>query len=127
MMAYKAKQMVGWVFAGVVFGAVAPWVALAAAGGGHGTYIPAVILFPFTMLLASVVGVISTPLIALALLQYPAYGLLIATRENARRTMVGIASAHIAVVMAALFANLRSGVFIQSVYSTVTDLARLRG
>ena len=80
--------------------------AVTAAGGGHGTYIPATILFPYTMLLASADKLISNPLIALALLQFPTYGLLIATRENTKGVMFGLTGVHIFAVMAALFVNL---------------------
>src|SRR5262245_44329341 len=47
------------------------------AGAGHGTYVPAKTLFPYTMLLTMVDGRISSRLIALALAQFPFYGLII--------------------------------------------------
>lgn len=58
-------------------GLVLAIVATVCAGAGHGTYVPAKICFPYTMLLTMVDGRISNRLIALALIQFPVYGLLI--------------------------------------------------
>jgi hypothetical protein len=52
--------------------------ALASAGAGHGHYLWAKILFPFTMLSARVFGSITNPFIALAIVQFPLYGLILA-------------------------------------------------
>ena len=57
-----------------VFGLVALVVSGIAAVGGHGSYLPANLLFPFSMLLAGPTGSISGRAIALALAQYPLYG-----------------------------------------------------
>lgn len=47
---------------------------VASAGAGHGDYRLAKLLFPFTMLSTSFLGSITGPFVALALVQYPAYG-----------------------------------------------------
>jgi hypothetical protein len=60
---------------GVALGAASIVIAVAYAGGGHGTYAPAKILFPYTMCLAmAIAGSITPPLMALALLEFPLYG-----------------------------------------------------
>jgi hypothetical protein len=57
-----------------VFGLVAFVVSTIAAAGGYGSYLPASLLFPFSMLLAGSTGSISERAVALALAQYPLYG-----------------------------------------------------
>jgi hypothetical protein len=51
--------------------------AIASAGAGHGSYLLAKILFPFTMLSTLVFGSIVVPAIALAVLQFPFYGFIL--------------------------------------------------
>ena len=47
-------------------------------GAGHGSYVFAKLLFPFTMALTPAFGdIIVAPLIVLAVVQYPIYGLLL--------------------------------------------------
>ena len=63
-------------------------LAVFAAGGGHGTYLPAKILFPFAML-ATVFGRSVTLFYAvLALLQFPIYGLLLGAAFRSRRFLL---------------------------------------
>ena len=57
---------------------VAGLVVLFAAGGGHGTYLPAKLLFPYTMLMTLPNGFMTAPAIGLALTQFLAYGALYA-------------------------------------------------
>jgi len=47
---------------------------IAAAGAGHGTYLPAHLLFPFAMIAASAHQTISAGEVVLAGLQFPLYG-----------------------------------------------------
>ena len=68
-------------------------VAVESGGGGHGDYLLAKLLFPYTMLLAGLVGTITYPLIALALVQFPLYGLA-AGSFNARRTAICLLVLH---------------------------------
>ena len=48
---------------------------IASGGVGHGDYVLARILFPFTMLSAVAFDTIAAPSIALALVQFPLYGI----------------------------------------------------
>lgn len=52
--------------------------AVASAGTGHGHYLWAKILFPFSLLSARVFGSITNPFIALAIVQFPLFGLILA-------------------------------------------------
>lgn len=47
------------------------------AGGGHGDYLITKLLFPWTMLPAVFLGSMTVPFITLAIIQYPAYGLIL--------------------------------------------------
>jgi hypothetical protein len=47
---------------------------LGSAGGGHGDYRLAMMLFPYTMLSALIFDSITVPFIALAIIQFPLYG-----------------------------------------------------
>jgi hypothetical protein len=72
---------------GLLVGMWALALAVASAGAGHGNYGFARLLFPWTMLLTRVQGdVITQPLLALALAQFPLYGALIGATLSSRRT-----------------------------------------
>jgi hypothetical protein len=94
------------VLTGIVLGGVALVVAWAYAGAGHGTYTPAKILFPYTMYFAmALIGRITVPLLLLAVLEFPAYGLatgLAAPRGNVRAVLVLILAVHVAMTVACL-------------------------
>lgn len=67
----------------VLTGALLLAIAISAAGGGHGSYLPARIFFPYTMILSSVGERIGPVGVALAVVQYPAYGMaLVAARSR---------------------------------------------
>ena len=51
--------------------------ALASSGAGHGDYVWARILFPFTLLSAFLFDSITAPFIALGIVQFPFYGFLL--------------------------------------------------
>jgi hypothetical protein len=75
------------------------------AGGGHGTYLPAKVLFPYTMLLAMTARTITNPLIVLAIAQFPVYGLIIdrAIRNGTvRKATVGVAFLHLGALVGCL-------------------------
>ena len=80
-------------------------IGVLAAGGGHGTYLPAALLFPFTMLLASFTSSIAAPAVALAVLQFPAYGYLAGRAVSGRmaRVALAIAAVHGASALCALW------------------------
>ena len=59
---------------GILIGAIAVVAVSGAAGGSHGTYMPArVVFFPYTMLLAEATGAISSAGVLLALIRSPVY------------------------------------------------------
>lgn len=89
---------------GVVIGIAAVAVAIMAAGAGHGTYIPAIAMFPFAMILTPLTDSISPIAMVVALVQFPLYGWLIArasARGNGSRVVAVIALAHGVVAVAA--------------------------
>ena len=76
-------------------GLLALLVAVHSTAGEHGSYLPAKALFPYTMLAASSSTGLPDWAIALALLQFPAYGALLhraARRSSAGRASVGVRS-----------------------------------
>ena len=60
------------------------------AGGGHGTYIPAKLLYPFTMLIAEFKNEIGIFGIILAIIQIPTYALILNKRPNWKYYLLGI-------------------------------------
>jgi len=73
------------ILGGMVVGAASLVISWAYAGGGHGSYSAAKILFPQTMYLATaVLGSVTTSLMVLAFLEFPVYGL-----------AVGVAASHV--------------------------------
>jgi hypothetical protein len=60
------------------------------AGGGHGTYIPAKIIFPFTMLLANLNHEISGIGIIIALIQIPIYSAILWHKPKWKFVVCGI-------------------------------------
>jgi hypothetical protein len=71
------------------------------AGGGHGTYAPAVALFPFSMLSTLLThDVISPAAIAFALLQFPIYGFVAASMTGHLRTraIIALGAVHITAI-----------------------------
>ncbi len=73
-------------------------VAVFAAGWGHGTYLAARLLFPFTMFSTFLCGSITPPFVVVGLAQFPGYGLLsgISYRSHhLRACLVVIATVHL--------------------------------
>ena len=97
---------------GSALGFAALVVALAAAGSGHGSDVPAKLLFPYTMLSTLVSGVITIPSMVLTLVQFPLYGALVGrVRSDHRRAVVTVLIAvHAMTALCALVA-LRGGGF----------------
>ncbi|MFI2742752.1 hypothetical protein ACG2LH_08435 [Zhouia sp. PK063] len=60
------------------------------AGGGHGTYIPAKLIYPFTMLIAEFKHKIGIVGIILAVIQIPTYALILNKRPNLKYYLLGI-------------------------------------
>ncbi len=60
------------------------------AGGGHGNYILAKLIYPFTMLLAEFKNEINIVGIALAIVQIPIYALILHKKPNWKYYILGI-------------------------------------
>ncbi|WP_405397549.1 hypothetical protein [Maribacter sp. Asnod2-G09] len=52
------------------------------AGGGHGTFLPAKLFYPFSMILAGLKDEIGTLEIIIAVIQIPVYGLIINMKKS---------------------------------------------
>lgn len=107
------RQVWSGTFVGAAFGVLAAAVAVIVAAGGHGSYAPAVLLFPLPMLLTRLTDEIAPSLLVLALLQFPLYGAFIAwpDRLNRARATVSPLIMHAALAGTAYFA-LRGGDFL---------------
>jgi hypothetical protein len=93
---------------GTAIGALSALIALAAAAGGHGSYTPAAILFPYTMLSTRFLDSITTPFVALALIQFPLYGFTVVwMRERCGhwKSSGGFVALHVMAAVAALYAR----------------------
>ena len=78
-------------------------IAYLSAGFGHGNYIWAKILFPYTMIFAMIIGEISKYLIALMIAQFPIYGLILgiaSLKDKCLKTALFMAAIHSSSVLA---------------------------
>jgi hypothetical protein len=84
-------------------------LAVVSGGGGHGNYLWAKILFPYTMVSTSIFESITTPFILLAIIQFPLYGIALgmANRKHKVAQMIVVLSVvHLlAVTITFLFSN----------------------
>jgi hypothetical protein len=77
------EEVVPSLLFGVTLGVVALAFVIWAAGGGHGSYLPAKLLFPYTMLIAGdSVGFLG---MLLAIVQWPLYAAAVLFGASARR------------------------------------------
>lgn len=76
----KPGRTTAWLVTATAAGLVAAFVSLLAAGAGHGTNVPAYLLVPWTMLLASS-QTDSIMLLALSVAPFPLYAALAAWRR----------------------------------------------
>jgi len=60
------------------------------AGGGHGTYLPAKLIYPFTMIIAGFKNQIGNVGIILAIVQIPTYALILNKKPNWKYYILGI-------------------------------------
>ena len=88
------RRPLKWLLMGAVITPFALGAAIASAGAGHGDYLFAKLLFPYSMLLTSLTGTITYPLIGLALIQFPLYGL-VAGSYHANRTAISLSVLHV--------------------------------
>jgi len=78
-------------------------IAIFFAGAGHGTYIPAKVIFPFTMLLVNLSNEINLLGIILAVIQIPIYSRILMNKPELKYLLIGI---HLfAVVLCFYFSN----------------------
>ena len=98
--------------AGIVISLPLFFVAMAMAGGGHGTYIPAVLFFPYSMLGAvAFTQQIQAGHLVLAAIQFPAYGFYIA-QDPTRRKFFILGGIHFALAIATyLYSKFTEGFF----------------
>jgi hypothetical protein len=90
---------------GLFVGAACLYIALTAGGAGHGTYMPAKILFPFCMLSVVFGHSITTPFVSLAFLQFPLYGLILGAvfrSSRFRSVAISLSVLHIVVLIVVL-------------------------
>ena len=91
------------VIAGVSLSALFGVISVLATAGGHGTYVPAAVLFPAPLLLAIRLAVISNAVLWFAAAQWPFYGLVIALaarRERQKVVIVWLTLVHAVLVIA---------------------------
>ena len=78
-------------------------VGFLSAGAGHGHYLFAKVLFPFTMLSTVFLDSITLPFLLLALVQFPVYGFIMGlanVRGHLRESTIAISIAHLFAVIA---------------------------
>ena len=98
------RQVIGFLI-GAAITPFAVSAAVASAGAGHGSYALAKLLFPYSMLLTRLSGdLITQPIIALAFVQFPVYGFILASFK-ATRAAACVLDAH-AIFAALCFAGL---------------------
>ncbi|MFO0962634.1 MAG: hypothetical protein U0625_06965 [Phycisphaerales bacterium] len=84
---------------GIIITPFALLLAVVSAGAGHGDYVLAKLLFPFTMLSSLVFRSITVPFILLAVVQFPFYGWIVAAGSQSstrRRHLWILAGIHLA-------------------------------
>lgn len=77
--------------------------AFASAGAGHGDYILATVLFPFTMLSAVFFNSITISFVWLAIVQFPVYGIVFGLANLRNKLAISIAVA-LVIHLSAIFA-----------------------
>src|SRR5688572_27711113 len=70
----RSRKFWAPVIASLIVTPIALLLGIGSAGAGHGDYRLAMILFPYTLLSASVFDSITPPFIILAIIQFPIYG-----------------------------------------------------
>src|SRR5262245_47802755 len=99
----KTGKLISGVVIGVLVTPLAASWGVISAGAGHGHYEFARLFFPYTMLLTRLTGdTITLPLMALALIQFPLYGLVIglaAAKGHIALAMVPLLVVHTATVI----------------------------
>ena len=60
------------------------------AGGGHGTYLPAKIFYPYTMIISELQDIIGIPALILAIIEIPIYVYIWIKRPNWKYYVIGM-------------------------------------
>ena len=105
------KRLVIGAAVGMVVGALAVSIAVAGSGAGHGTYIPAAVLFPLSMLIATSAGNINAVAVILAVVQYPLYGVTVAGARISQVRWLTLLSLHLLLAVLSFLSVQRSEVF----------------
>jgi hypothetical protein len=84
----KSRQFWLPLVASLVLTPICLLLGIASGGVGHGDYVLARILFPYTMLSALLFDVISAPFILLAVLQFPLYGFALGKAAERKRFLL---------------------------------------
>lgn len=71
-------------------------------GGGHGTYVPAIMIFPFGLISFVLFDKLITPFVILAILQFPIYGLLVDYSISKGKKQIVVSSIFIAHIIVAI-------------------------
>ena len=88
---------------GVAVGILAGLVALLLTGPGHGSGIPAVVLFPIMRLLVAFVRLPAAVVMGVGLLQYPVYGAVIGLMKSPWRGLALVVTIHVAAAVYTLY------------------------
>jgi hypothetical protein len=100
-----------WIFLSLIATPFALLLGLDSGGAGHGNYILAAILFPYTLLSTAVSGTIKAAFVGVAVVQFPVYGVILAF-AGGRRSFVAMALACLHITAVALCFLLASDNFI---------------
>ena len=84
-----------WTIRGALITPVLLLIAFFSMGGGHGSYAPAIFLFPAGMLSIVVYQVIELPFMIAALIQYPLYGIILDRSQHKGITAGVLAAVHL--------------------------------
>ncbi len=78
------------------------YLGIASGGAGHGNYLLAKVLFPFTMLSTRALGSITAPFVILAIIQFPLYGVVVGSanlKSKLPASVIGVLVIHTLAVL----------------------------
>jgi hypothetical protein len=78
------------------------FVGIASGGAGHGNYLAAKVLFPFTMLSIRAFGSITAPFVILAIIQFPLYGVIVGSANRKGKLLPYVIAVVVVHTLAAL-------------------------
>lgn len=108
------KHLLTSIITGIILSVVFGFVSWLVTAGGHGTYVPAALLFPGALLLAIESTVISNSVLSIAAAQWPLYGAIVGfatSRGHKKEAIVCLGVVHLLLV-AACFLFDRHGQFL---------------